>query len=94
MRTAMPGSLALMLVIALSSVAARADRPVTAEERAAIAAVLEAEGCSGGTYEHDGDDDGDDDDDEFEVDDAQCADDTYDFELTSDFQIKERERDD
>ena len=83
---------ALMLVIVLAAAAARADRPVTADERAAIVAALEAEGCSGGTYEHD--DDHDDDDGEFEVDEARCADGTYDFELSRDFQIKERDRDD
>jgi hypothetical protein len=77
---------ALTLVIVLAAAAARADRPVTAEERAAIVAALEAEGCSGGTYEYD--------DDEFEVDEARCADGTYDFELSRDFQIKERDRDD
>jgi hypothetical protein len=79
-----------MLVIVLAAAAARADRPVTAEERAAIVAALEAEGCSGGTYEYDDDDD----DGEFEVDEARCADGTYDFELSRDFQIKERDRDD
>lgn len=67
---------------------ARADRAVTPEEQASIAAALEAEGCSGGEMEYD------DDDDDFEVEDARCADGTYDFELTADFQIRERERDD
>jgi hypothetical protein len=80
---------ALMLVIVLSSVAARADRPVTAEDRAAIVAALEAESCSGGEYEHD-----DDDDEAYEVDDARCADGTYNFELSRDFRILERDRDD
>jgi Fe-S cluster assembly iron-binding protein IscA len=85
---------ALTLVIVLAAAAARADRPVTAEERVAIVAALEAEGCSGGTYEYDDDDDHDDDDGKFEVDDARCADGTYDFELSRDFHIKERDRDD
>ena len=83
---------ALMLVIVVAVAAARADRPVTPEERAAIVAALEAEGCSGGTYEYDDDDD--DDDGEFEVDEARCADGTYYCELSRDFQIKERDRDD
>jgi hypothetical protein len=79
----------VMLAIVLSSVVARADRPVTQEERASIAAVLEAEGCSGGEYEYE-----DDDDEAYEVDDARCADGTYDFELSRDFRILERDRDD
>jgi hypothetical protein len=84
---------ALILVIVMSPAAAWADRPVTAEERTSIVAALEAEGCSGGSYERD--DDGDDnDDDEFEVDDAQCADGAYDFELSRDFRITERDRED
>jgi hypothetical protein len=82
---------ALILVIVFSATAVRADRPVTAEEQAAIVAALEAEGCSGGTYEFD---DEDDDDAPFEVDDAQCGDGIYDFELSGDFQIRERERED
>ena len=71
--------------------AARADRPVTADERARIVAALEAEGCSGGTFEFDDDDD---DDAPFEVDDAQCGDGIYDFELSTTFQIVERDRED
>jgi hypothetical protein len=82
-------AIVVMLAIVLSSVAARADRPVTPEERASIAAVLEAEGCSGGEYEYE-----DDDDEAYEVDDARCADGTYDFELSRDFRILERDRDD
>ncbi|MGH6914020.1 MAG: hypothetical protein ACREH3_09975 [Geminicoccales bacterium] len=83
--------LALLLAFAATALlaeGARADRAVTPEEQASIAAALEAEGCSGGEVEYD------DDDDDFEVEDAQCADGTYDFELTADFQIRERERDD
>jgi hypothetical protein len=80
--------LMLVLAVALLAFEARADRAPTPEEQASIAAALKAEGCSGGTYEYD-DDDGD-----FEVEDAQCADGTYDFELTKDFKIRERERDD
>jgi hypothetical protein len=79
----------LVLAIMLWPVAAQSDRPVTAEERAAIVAALEAEGCSGGEYEYDDDDEG-----EFEVDDAQCADGMYDFELSSDFRITDRDRED
>jgi hypothetical protein len=78
-----------MLVIVLAAGAARADRPVTPEERASIAAVLEAEGCTGGEYEHE-----DDDDEAYEVDDARCADGPYDFELSRDFQILKRDRED
>jgi hypothetical protein len=71
MREWMDRGLPLILVIALSFMAARADRPVTADEQAGIVAALEAEACSGGTYEFD---DEDDDGAPFEVDDAQCGD--------------------
>jgi hypothetical protein len=79
----------LPLAFALLAADARADHDLTPEERASIAAALEAEGCTGGEYEHD-----DDDDDDYEVDDAQCADGSYDFELSKDFKITERDRDD
>jgi hypothetical protein len=45
-----------------------ADRQVTEEERAKLVAAVHAEGCSGGKFEMDEDDQ------QFEVDDAVCAD--------------------
>ena len=70
---------ALAFAVALFALDARADHEITAEEQASIVAALEAEGCTGGTYEHD-------DDDDYEIDDAQCADGSYDFELVEGFQ--------
>jgi hypothetical protein len=80
--------LVLAFALALFALDARADHEITAEEQASIVAALEAEGCTGGTYEHD------DDDDDYEVDDARCADGDYDVELSKDFKIMKRERDD
>lgn len=79
-------SIALLIA---STIAARADRPVTEVERAQLAAAITALGCIGGTMEWD------DDDKEFEVEDVQCADGrTYDLTFNPDFTLKSRELDD
>jgi hypothetical protein len=83
-------TLALLTALALVSFEARADREVTAEEKASIATALEAVGCSGGEIE--ADDDGD--EGAFEVEDAECADGKYEIELSKNFEITKRERDD
>ena len=83
--------LVLASAVALFALDARADDEITAEEKASIMAALKAEDCTGGNYEHDDDDD---DDDYYEVDNARCADGDYDFELSKDFKITKRERDD
>jgi hypothetical protein len=83
-------TLALFAALALFAFEAQADREATDAEKASIAAALEAVGCSGGEIEVD--DDGD--DGAFEVDDAECADGTYEIELSKDFEITKRERDD
>jgi len=83
-------TLAMLAAVALFAFEAQADRDATAEEKASIAAALEAVGCSGGKIEVD--DDGD--DGAFEVDDAECADGKYEIELSEDFEITKRERDD
>lgn len=80
--------LAFAAAVALFVFDAQADRAVTAEEQASIEAALAAEGCSGGAYEYDDDDGG------FDVDDARCADGAYDFELSRDYGITERDRED
>ena len=54
--------------LAVSTLPALADRQVTEDERAKLVAAVQAEGCSGGKFEFDEDDQ------QFEVDDAVCAD--------------------
>jgi len=84
---------ALFAALTLLAFEARADRDVTAEERASITAALAAVGCSGGDMEAE-DIDVVDDDDFYEVDDATCADGTYDIDLNKGFVITKRKRDD
>jgi hypothetical protein len=55
-------------ILAVSALPALADREVTTDERAKLVAAVQAEGCSGGKFEMDEDDQ------QFEVDDAVCAD--------------------
>jgi Peptidase propeptide and YPEB domain len=84
MRTAtFPGLLALVL----AAMPALADRPVTDEERAKLVAAMQAQGCSGGSMEHD--------DNRYEVDDARCADGkTYDLKFDASFKLIEKDLDD
>jgi hypothetical protein len=55
--------------------------PVTEDERARLVAAVQAEGCSGGKFEMDEDDQ------QFEVDDAACADGRK-YDLKFDMQMK------
>jgi hypothetical protein len=55
-------------ILVVSTLPALADRSVTEDERARLVAAVQAEGCSGGKFELDEDDQ------QFEVDDAVCAD--------------------
>jgi hypothetical protein len=68
-------------ILALSALPALADRPVTEDERARLVAAVQAEGCSGGMFEMDEDDQ------QFEVDDAACADGRK-YDLKFDMQMK------
>lgn len=69
-------------MLALSAVPALADRPVTEDERGKLVAAIQAEGCSGGKFEFDEDDQ------QFEVDDAVCAADGKKYDLKFDPQMK------
>jgi hypothetical protein len=68
-------------VLFLTALPALADRQVTEEERAKLVAAVQAEGCSGGKFEMDEDDQ------QFEVDDAVCADGKK-YDLKFDMQMK------
>jgi Peptidase propeptide and YPEB domain len=68
-------------ILVLSVLPALADRPVTEDERAKLVAAVQAEGCSGGKFEMDEDDE------QFEVDDAVCADGKK-YDLKFDMQMK------
>jgi hypothetical protein len=75
----------ICLVLALSTGAAIADRPVTQQESTQLEAALKEQGCSGGKMEFD--------DGKFEVDNARCADGkTYDFEFDSSFLAESHSR--
>jgi Peptidase propeptide and YPEB domain len=76
------GALLLALVVP-----ARADRPVTDEERAKLAPAIAAAGCSGGKLEFD--------DGKYEVDDAVCGDgQTYDLKFDASFRLIKKELED
>jgi hypothetical protein len=55
-------------ILAVSALPSLADRSVTETERARLAAAVQSEGCSGGKFVFDEDDQ------QFEVDDAVCTD--------------------
>jgi hypothetical protein len=67
--------------LAISFSPALADRQVTEDERAKLAAAVQTEGCTGGKFEMDEDDQ------QFEVDDATCADGKK-YELKFDMQMR------
>lgn len=76
------GALLLSVVVP-----ARADRPVTDEERTKLTPAIAAAGCSGGKLEFD--------DGQYEVDDATCDDGkTYDLKFDSDFRLIKKELED
>jgi len=75
-------------VLAVSALPALADRQVTEDERAKLVAAVRAEGCSGGKFEMDEDDQ------QFEVDDAVCADGKkYDLKFDTQMQLKRKNLD-
>ena len=77
-----------MAVLAVSTLPALADRQVTEDERAKLVAAVQAEGCSGGKFEFD------DDDQQFEVDDAVCADGKkYDLKFVPQMKMKRKNLD-
>jgi hypothetical protein len=72
-------------ILALSVWPALADRQVTQDERSKLVAAVQAEGCSGGKFEFDEDDQ------EFEVDDAVCADgQKYDLKFDAQMKLKSK----
>jgi hypothetical protein len=68
-------------ILILSALPAFADRAVTEDERAKLVAAVQVEGCSGGKFEMDEDDQ------QFGVDDAVCADGKK-YDLKFDMQMK------
>jgi hypothetical protein len=77
-----------MAVLAVSTLPALADRQVTEDERAKLVAAVQAEGCSGGKFEFD------DDDQQFEVDDAVCTDGKkYDLKFDPQMKLKRKNLD-
>ena len=79
---------AAMAILAMSALPALADRQVTADERATLAAAVQAEGCSGGKFEMDEDDQ------QFEVDHAVCADGKkYDLKFDMQMRLKRKNLD-
>ena len=77
-----------MAILAVSVLPALADRQVTEDERSKLAAAVQAEGCSGGKFEMDEDDQ------QFEVDDAVCADGKkYDLKFDLQIQLKRKNLD-
>jgi hypothetical protein len=79
--------LALAAVLTLTAAQALADRPVTEEEKAKLAAAVTAAGCSGGEMEFD--------DGKFEVDDARCSDGRkYDLDFDTEYRLIKKELED
>ena len=72
-------------ILVVSVLPALADRPVTEDERARLVAAVQAEGCTGGKFEFDEDDQ------QFEADDAVCADGKK-YDLTFDAQMRLRRK--
>jgi hypothetical protein len=93
-RRQMPRNLFMRLIISMVSLAvailpALADRQVTEDERAKLSAAVQAEGCSGGKFELD-----EEDDQQFEVDDAVCADGKkYDLKFDMQMRLKRKNLD-
>jgi hypothetical protein len=73
-------------VLILSVAAARADRPVTDEERAKLLPAIAAAGCTGGTIESD--------DGGYEVENATCDGQIYDLEFDNEFRLTKKKLDD
>jgi hypothetical protein len=80
-------SLATLFVLAAFAAPASADRSLSADERARLAAAVTEIGCSGGAMEFD--------DGRYEVDDARCSDGLkYDLKFDAAFKLMKKERDD
>ena len=78
-----------MISLAVAVLPALADRQVTEDERAKLSAAVQAEGCSGGKFELD-----EEDDQQFEVDGAVCADGKkYDLKFDTQMRLKRKNLD-
>lgn len=78
----------LALVVAMATTTpAFADDDISSQERSRVLVALQAQGCSN-PDEMEREDGG------YEVDDAQCDDGVYDFHLSGDFEIVERDKKD
>ena len=74
--------LPLVALVVLVVHPARADRPVTDEERPKLVSAVAAEGCSGGKMEQETEASG-----IYEVDDAKCHGGQYDIKLDKEFKV-------
>jgi hypothetical protein len=87
-RTELMRLITSIALLAVSALPALADRQVTEDERAKLVAAVQAEGCSGGKFEMDEDDQ------QFEVDDAVCADGKkYDLKFDMQMRLKRKNLD-
>jgi hypothetical protein len=75
-------------LLAVAMMPAKADRSVTASERARLTDALAAQGCTGGKMEWDGDDR------EFEVEDAVCNGRKYELKFDAEFLFRGKKTDD
>jgi hypothetical protein len=76
-------------LLAIVTMPAKADRPVTDAERAKLIVAVVAQGCTGGKMEWDEDDRG------FEVEDAMCNDGRkYELKFDAEFVFKGKKADD
>jgi hypothetical protein len=75
-------------VLAVFSLPALADRPVTDAERVRLVAAVTAAGCTGGQMEWDEDDK------EFDVNDAMCEGRKYDLKFNAEYALKSKKLDD
>ena len=76
-------------LLAIVTMPAKADRPVTDAERAKLIVAVVAQGCTGGKMEWDEDDRG------FEVEDAVCNDGRkYELKFDADFAFRGKKADD
>ena len=82
----LPISVALLAIVTMP---AKADRPVTDAERAKLIVAVVAQGCTGGKMEWDEDDRG------FEVEDAVCNDGRkYELKFDAEFLFRSKKADD
>jgi hypothetical protein len=74
-------------LLAIVTMPAKADRPVTDAEHARLTDALAAQGCTGGKMEWD------DDDREFEVEDAMCNGRKYELKFDAEFLFRSKKAD-